>query len=137
MRNDGRIAWLGGLAVVIMVPYVALAAASVLMIVIGMAHRKRNPISRDSARRAMVLAVTNIVIILVAFVAQALTSVARTHTTSGGIDGWGILLAVVTTLLSLYITIAGPLYVLIRAIIAAASPVTPARAHAILSSQPH
>lgn len=132
VSNDGRIAWLMGFAALMMVPYGALLIPSVLMLIVGYIHRSRNPVARAVTAGAIRFAYFNLVIMAATVILMVASGLSSTDS-MGQPSSTKMALDVISFFLVAYIVLIGPAIAVIRAIIAAASPVSPDKAYRILS----
>lgn len=132
VSDDGRIAWLMGFAALTMVPYGSLLIPSALMLIVGYIHRSRNAVARAVTNGAIRFAYFNLFVLALNVVLMVVSGLLPDES----IEQPGtaeLVLTVVNFLLGTYIILIGPAIAVIRAIIAAASPVSADKAHRILA----
>lgn len=121
-----------GFAALTMVPYGSLLIPSALMLIVGYIHRSRNAVARAVTNGAIRFAYFNLFVLALNVVLMVVSGLLPDES----IEQPGtaeLVLTVVNFLLGTYIILIGPAIAVIRAIIAAASPVSADKAHRILA----
>ncbi|GAB2538274.1 hypothetical protein [Brachybacterium huguangmaarense] len=129
---DGRIAWAMGLLGLIPVPGLAALVTGIVMIVVGLRQRRRNPVAKRLGRNAAILGATLLVGVVVFFTLMGIGIATEDPGSSGDTPSPLLLLAAP---FGIWMIVIGPLVAVIMGVIALARPVSREKASRILAGR--
>lgn len=128
--NDGRIAWALGLLGFLSVPGLAALVTGIVLVVVGLLQRRKNPVAARTGRGAAILGATLIASVVIFFSTMAI-GISLEQQRGGPTDGFDPLFLIIVPV-GIWMLAAGPLVAIIMGFVALARPVSRDKAARIL-----